>query len=87
MFVPLRLTDYDVGRQGGTNEYSDIVLFDHVDGTLGVPLGIVLQQDWDTVATRLLVDCDCPGLPENIAAKISLRIEVSICRSLGVEDD
>ena len=78
MFAPLKLSDYDGGRRSGDEEFSDIVLFRRLDGTIGIPLGALLQQDWDTIANNLLAECDSPALPENIAAKISVRIGVSI---------
>lgn len=82
MYAPLRLSDYGGGRRGGTDEFGDVVLFRHCwDGTTGIPLSVVLRQDWDTVAKEFLANCDSPALPDNIAAKISLRIEVGICRS------
>lgn len=81
MYAPLRLSDYGGGRRGGTDEFGDVVLFRHWDGTTGIPLSVVLRQDWDTVAKEFLANCDSPALPDNIAAKISLRIEVGICHS------
>ena len=86
MYIPLILIDYDGGRRGSADQFGEIVHFRHLDGTIGISLGIVLRQDWDTVANQYLVDCDSPALPDNIAAKISLRIQVSIRCSFVTED-
>ena len=67
---------YQNARQGSPGQFGDVIHFYRIDGAEGIPLS-ELRGDTEALSHQLL-NGHLPALPDNVSAKVSVRIQVSV---------
>ena len=76
-YVGLECESYDKGRQNGAENYDHLVEFRFVGCEAGIPLAPLLEQSGHPQLDFL--ECaEVSALPEDVSAKFSIRVQVSV---------